>query len=322
MHAITGNVCSSSEHMFVSSQGDNPEVIDENPPRPAQEWPNLFVVGAARAGTTSLWAYLDDHPEIFMSRLKEPHFFSRMHIPFLPYVHDEISYKALFANAGDKPFRGEASTSYLFTAGVAEAIADVQPAARIVISLRDPVERAYSQYWHLRRYGMEKRTFPEAVRAELERPDLDSDYVMRGRYLEQVRPYLHVFGDNVHVLVFEELAADTRREVRGLFEFLGVDSAVADSIKLARRNPGRAPRNAFVRTLYPARRVRATVERIVPRRFHARLEQLALSRSDRPVIDAESRQLLAEHYAAERAPLEHLLDRVLPWPRAEALPQE
>jgi hypothetical protein len=116
-------------------------------------WPNLFIVGAAKAGTTSLYHYLAQHPDIYMAPVKEPHFFSRIHPApeleaFFPHVSDEADYLSLFANAHAETVRGEASTSYLSHPDVADAIWQKRPEAKIVIMLRDPVERAYSNYWY------------------------------------------------------------------------------------------------------------------------------------------------------------------------------
>src|SRR5918999_4531871 len=113
----------------------------------AGPWPNLFVVGAARAATTSLWRYLDEHHDIWMALVKEPNFFSGVPAVLAPTVHDEASYLRLFAPGAACKLRGEASTSYLWHEGVPAAIKRASPEARIVISLRDPVERAYSAYW-------------------------------------------------------------------------------------------------------------------------------------------------------------------------------
>src|SRR2546421_5730717 len=91
------------------------------PPKGAR-WPNLFLVGAGKAGTTSLWHYLDSHPDISMSRVKEPHFFSRGGLPGLPVVKSAEAYLDLFAGAGQARYRGEASPSYLCDEGSARAI--------------------------------------------------------------------------------------------------------------------------------------------------------------------------------------------------------
>src|ERR671937_272269 len=93
----------------------------------APNWPNLFIVGAAKAGTTSLSRYLNEHPDVYMSAMKEPHFFSHIEpdprlAAFFPHVEDATAYLALFSNAGRARVRGEASTSYLTHEGVATSI--------------------------------------------------------------------------------------------------------------------------------------------------------------------------------------------------------
>src|SRR5919108_5774969 len=108
-------------------------------------WPNLFIVGAAKAGTTSLYHYLAQHPDVYMAPMKEPHFFSQIRPDpkleaFFPHVDNEAKYLALFAAAGDEKVRGEASTSYLWHPDVADAIRSKRPDAKIVAMLRDPLE--------------------------------------------------------------------------------------------------------------------------------------------------------------------------------------
>ena len=188
-------------------------------------WPNLFLVGAAKAGTTSLYAELARHPEIYMSPMKEPHFFSRIEPAaqlggFFPHVSDEDEYLALFEGAGDEPVVGEASTSYLWDpprppSGSREAV----PEAKILIVLRDPVERAYSHYRNDVREGMERRSFLEALAAEQrDGPGgwgVSSLYMDCGRYAEQLTRYVDRFGDRVKVLFFEDFVTDEAGRDRG-----------------------------------------------------------------------------------------------------------
>jgi hypothetical protein len=156
-------------------------------------WPDFFEVGAPRAGTTSLWDDLDRHPQIFMSPLKEPHFFCSYKPDFVPTVSDEDDYLRLFADARPGQLRGEASPSYLRDTQAPTAIARVRPDARIVVMLRDPVARAYSEYWHRVRYGRQPRPFAEVIRAALDspqRPTLGSRYLATGLYADGVERYL------------------------------------------------------------------------------------------------------------------------------------
>jgi hypothetical protein len=278
----------------------------------AQEWPNLFVVGAGRSGTTSLWSYLGQHPQIFMSKLKEPHFFSRHTAEQQRSVHDEAEYKSLFRAGRGLPFRGEASPSYLWNPGVAAAIARVQPESRIVISLRDPIARAHSSYLLHRRNGIERRPFVDILRAGLSLSDAERPmYFLVGQYLDPVTRYLDTFPGRVHVLVYEELAADTTGEVDRLFGFLGVEP-IAGQLDLTPLKRGAAPRNALARGLYSPK-LRAAARAVVPPQFHARIENVALSQEPAAELDPEAREILADFFAPEREPLEALLSRELPW---------
>ena len=132
-------------------------------------WPNLFLVGAAKAGTTSVYDELARHPAIYMSPMKEPHYFSRIQpsperAAFFPHVTDEDEYMALFDGVTEERLVGEASTSYLWDASAAERIQSVAPEASILIMLRNPVERAYSQYWNDVREGIEARSLHRCPR--------------------------------------------------------------------------------------------------------------------------------------------------------------
>ena len=131
--------------------------------------PNFFIVGAPKAGTTSLYKYLESHPDIFMSALKETNYFSFTEIEEqkLYYrekgVSDWNSYLSLFENASGKKAIGEASVSYLFYPKTARAIKEKFSDARIIIMLRNPAERALSHYFMDYKMGYVKRKFSEIV---------------------------------------------------------------------------------------------------------------------------------------------------------------
>jgi Sulfotransferase domain len=284
-----------------------------------KRWPTLFVVGAARAGTSSLWAYLDQHPQIFMSRRKEPHFFTDHRPSIVTPVSDEQTYLNLFARARPGQILGEASPSYLTDPPAPAAIARVSPDARIVAILRDPVARAHSAYWHRRRYGKDQRSFLEAIQTQLAEPDLGppgKGYLRGGLYAEAIRRYLETFGsERVLVLFLTELAADTRGELKRIFEFLGVDPTAAERMRLPVRNATSLPRNALVGRLYRSAGLRALGRRLVPDSLHATAENVLLMRGGTPPLDPEARRLMEAFYAPEPAALEQLLGRPVPWAR-------
>jgi len=276
------------------------------------QWPNLFVVGAPKAGTTSLWLYLDGHPEIWMSRVKEPHFFCGL-------WYDEDAYLRLFAPGAAFRLRGEASPTYLANTGVAEAIKRVSPRARIVIMLRDPVERAYSKYLQQANRGIESRPFSIAAMEQIEspqRPDgRPSSYVGSSLYADAVSSYLTAFPGQVHVIMFEEFASDTRSQVRKVFEFLDVDADVAEHVDATATNAFSLPRSGLGEFVQHSRWIRTTGRRVVPRRLHALAQRLLLKRSHKPPLEPEVDALLTDYFAPDVERLRAVLGRDLPWPR-------
>ena len=193
-------------------------------------FPNLFIIGAMKAGTSSLHAYLHQHPQIFMSAFKEPQYFAphlargRMWGQGQPYPEPGIGwYLRLFAMAGAVMYAGESSTSYSarhWVGGCAQRIWAFNPAARIVYMLRHPVERAISHYWHFVADGRETLGPEEAVRTR-------DDYIARSDYAYQLEPYLELFDrDQIFLLTLAELQRDPAGLFRRLFTWLGVDPDV------------------------------------------------------------------------------------------------
>jgi hypothetical protein len=282
-----------------------------------ERWPNLFVVGAGKAGTTSLWRFLHAHPEIFMSPVKEPNFFSCHDPSHVQSVKEERAYLRLFAGASTEKLRGEASTSYLWDPESPAAIRRASPEAKIVVSIRDPVARTYSSYWNLVRFRLERRPFLEVVRAELAGPPWTwpdvTGCVARSFYAAGIERYLDVFGENVTVLVFEEIVSDPRLELARLYSRLGVDDGFAAGLEVRVHNPFSLPRNAVAAGLIASARTRRLARRIVPLALRAPLERRLLARRPKPPIDPEAKRLLEEAFAPEHERLRALLGRELPW---------
>jgi len=194
---------------------------------------DFFLVGATRGGTTSLHHHLQSHPDIFMSAAKEPSFFAfaghekpqwRAWATFAPhFVLDEAAYRGLFARAGTR-LAGEASTAYLDSPVAPERIRAAVPHARILISLRDPVDCFVSRIRALTALGIR---WPDLHRAVLDCDEgVGPEEFFYYRYHDPVARYLTLFGrDRVKILLFDDLAADAAATVRDVFAFLGVDPA-------------------------------------------------------------------------------------------------
>lgn len=204
--------------------------------------PNFIIIGAGRSGTTSLYHYLEQHPQIFMSPVKETNYFSydkssRGAAGSGPQRADDLfrvksagEYSALFASARSFRAAGEASPLYLYAPGTAERIKKALPDARIVAILRNPVDRAYSNYRGYVRDAVEKRSFTEAVREEragTARSLLrgSHNYLRAGYYARNLKPYFDLFDRNrIAIFLFEDFVENPVAVTRQLFQFLEVDS--------------------------------------------------------------------------------------------------
>jgi hypothetical protein len=285
-------------------------------------WPNLYLVGAAKAGTTSLYRELARHPAIYMSPMKEPHYFSQIEPApgreaFFPHVTDEAEYLALFDGATTEELLGEASTSYLWDSRAAERIKRVVPEARILIILRDPVERAYSQYWNDVREGIERRSFLDALLDEQRSGPgawgVSSLHIDCGRYANQVERYLDHFGARVKVLFFEDFVGNQEQTIADVHSFLGVESSPTAGAAARRMNPASLPRNRLSAALFASGRVRRVVRATIPRPLRSRLRLGLLKQATPPPMDPAARALLTEIYRPEAGRLAGLLGRPPPW---------
>jgi hypothetical protein len=207
-----------------------------------KKFPNLFIVGAAKGGTTTLHYALGQHPDVFMSRKKEPGYFvwPEEELQFINngklitqprfLVNHLDDYLRLFEEGRDKKILGESSTTYLFFCE--KCIANLKrihpdPAhVNIVITLRNPVDRAYSQYMHKVRDGAESLTFEEALEKERWRREnnwhFDYQYVQRGFYYGQVKAFMENFPQT-KIFLFEELRHEPGKVFTELQQFLGLE---------------------------------------------------------------------------------------------------
>ncbi len=278
--------------------------------------PDFFLVGAAKAGTTSLFYYLTQHPAIFIPDIKEPHFFSEFPQPRAPVFNSIEEYLRLFRDCDDDCLAGDASTSYLYSHEAARRIFDLQPQARIIMVLRNPIDRAYSFYWHNRREFAEPLSFEDALRAEQERiadnAPFRFHYVKSGRYFEQVRSYLDTFGRaRVKVCLFEDLEADSESLCREIFTFLGIPDHSVNTAK--RFNPSGPTRSRLLdRVLapqFPARTLLRTLFPAFSRRAKYRL--LNLNVKNPPPMAPRTRAHLSDVFREDIERLEELVGRDL-----------
>jgi hypothetical protein len=206
--------------------------------------PNFLVIGAAKAGTTALYDYLAQHPEIHLPRVKEPHFLgfypARPEIT-LPggrsapisrnVVATPAQYQELFVAGSEHPLRGDcsASTLYLYQRSIENIAKFCDPSTLMIAILRHPVDRAYSSFNHSRRRGFEPSgDFGAALAGEQEtlrtRGPLLMRYLDQSRYVTQVKAFLDAFGrDRMHFVLYDDFVKSPRSVLGAMMSFLGAD---------------------------------------------------------------------------------------------------
>jgi hypothetical protein len=271
---------------------------------PAHEarWPNLFLAGPPRSGTTALWRALGEHPDIFMSPVKEPSFFTSP-------GGDERRYLALFEKARGERYLGEASPWYLHVHGVAERIAEVSPEAHIVATVRNPIERLRSAYWNRIKHGLDEGSL-EKVIGPLTTHN-PSHVIGQGLYTAALGRWIALFGrERVHVLVFEELVADPAPNLARLCRELGLEPNLET---LPAANPFGLPRGRLAGRALRSEAVRRVSRALLPDGLRDRAWRALQRTPEKPPLDPELRSRLEELYAPDRAALAALLGRSLPW---------
>ncbi len=201
-----------------------------------ERWPDFFIAGAARSGTTSMFTYLKQHPEIFVSVLKEPHYFGSDLTRQPHTVRDRELYLSFFADAAPGQKTGEGSVWYLLSKQAAAEIKAQCPDARIILMLRNPVDMVTSLHsLYLRTGNEELEDVEEAVAAQKDRRRgrriPESAYFPEGliyteaaTYHDKVRRFLDAFGTAaVKIVIFDDFVADTPAVYRDVASFLGVD---------------------------------------------------------------------------------------------------
>jgi len=292
--------------------------------------PDFLIAGGHKCATTTLYSYFDAHPATAMSRVKEPHFLARGFLR--DRLHSGVwapdEYESLWAGGEPGQLRGEASALYLYFAD--EVVRRLQPRAerqtKVLLSLRNPVDRAFSSYSDERLKNPQEtaRGFPDAVEREMRRgprvlTGVDSPAVHHlalGFYAKGVETFQRALGtQNVRVILFEDLKRDPKGTWHDIENFLGVPHVPEVTTRPARNTGGvqwSSPWTAGVARSKAVVRARRLVGTYSPA-LHAVLRSLALGRLTKPVeqMDAGTRAELVECYASEVNRLETLLGRRL-----------
>ncbi|MFN0275516.1 MAG: sulfotransferase family protein [Chitinophagales bacterium] len=306
--------------------------------------PNFLIVGAGKAGTTSLHLYLQQHPEVFMSPVKETNYFSDADMKFehfnldyrqdigididkylagamdkkvhIAHIRTWEQYKKLFRDVKEEKAIGEVSNSYLSLPSAAQEIRKKLPGVKIVMILRNPVERLYSQFLMNLKLGKitEKDLLKEIQQDESKKEKgwgVSHMYLENGMYYEQVKRYYNLFPlSQIHIIYFEDFKKDAGAEMKKLFSFLGVDPdfEIDMSEKL---NEAGMPRFGKLNYFLTQTGLYKLSKKLISGNLKQKVKNFFYSKENIPKMNEEERQWIVNYYRNDVQELSNLLHRDL-----------
>jgi hypothetical protein len=296
--------------------------------------PNFLLIGAAKSGTVSLYHYLGQHPDIFMCPVNECNFFALENLDpdgifqgpvdrktaVSHCIWERASYEALFTAARPHQTLGESSPLYLYSPLAPANIQRHTPQARLIAILRQPADRAYANYRHYRRAGIEPLAdFGQALAAEAERiangwgPWPFWQYRQLGFYAAQLqRYYTHFDREQIMVCLYDDLQADPVKLLQKMFAFIGVDERFVPNTAV-RHNIGGQPRNRFLYQLMTrANPLKAIIKAILSEKKRKQVRDTIHDWNVvKPPFDPVLRQQLNAAYREDMLRLQALIGRDL-----------
>jgi Sulfotransferase family len=283
--------------------------------------PNFFIIGAHKSGTSALYHYLSQHPQIYMCPIKEPGFFFSDLWRAGNYRESAIStleeYRALFQGVVNEVAVGEASTGYLYVPGVAQNISRTVPEAKLIAILRNPMDRAYSHYlMNIRDGDQWISSFSDALRED----DRDVQCALHcpkrykeiGFYGKQLKNYFdHFPREQIRVCLYDELMSDPLRTIQDCCRFLSVDDTFVPNMSHKPNVSGIPHRTTLHSLLFKSGRVKSLAKRFVPTRLQAQVRRIVVglvnAKLDRPPLPSSIRSELGALYREDIIELQALI---------------
>ncbi|MFD1677183.1 sulfotransferase family protein [Alicyclobacillus fodiniaquatilis] len=290
--------------------------------------PNFILVGSAKSGTTALDYFLKKHKDIYMSPVKESHFFSSQEITqfngpgdegiLKGIVRDVSTYEGLFTGVTNEKVVGESSVYYLYYPQTPKTIKSLVPHAKIIIVLRNPIDRAYSAYWHLLRDQRENLSFEKAlnIEGERQRNNFEPIWMLKGlgMYYEQIKRYIDTFGrESVFIVIYDEFVSVPNSVLVNLYKFLGVDETVEVSTDVQLNKSGIPRSKVTYDFITKPNSLKTIIKPFLPQYLRQVVKARLLGKIsfDKPRMDATTRRNLVNVFYDDIRRLEYLLERDL-----------
>ena len=279
---------------------------------------DFFIVGAPKAGTTSLYHYLNEHPEISMSSQKEPDYFSDADLQNegMYYGKNRIDtikkYHNLFDNNSESKLKGEASVSYLFYKNVPQKIKTYNPEAKIIIMLRNPIDRAFSHYLMDYRLGLVSDSFEDIIdRKSVNKNEklFYQQYIELSEYASQIKRYLDVFNDTEILFIeYEDLKMDLTSIMKKTYLFLGVNQFYEPDLT-KKHNAYTMPKNSIIRFIYSIVILRNIASFFFPKNLVNWIRVVLFKNDKKPVLLEKTRIRLGQYFANDISTLTKTLNK-------------
>ncbi len=289
--------------------------------------PNFLIIGAAKAGTSSLYYYLKQHPQIYMSPLKEPKFFALegekldFQGPDRGINRNSVtsidSYCELFRDVSNEIAIGEASPLYLYSPKAPGRIKHYLPEVKLIAILRNPVERAFSSFTHLLREGYENLSFEQALKEEKNRIQQKWSflwyYQQKGYYYQQLKRYFDLFDrGQIKVYLYEDLRDNCPNLIQNIYRFIGVDDNFIPD--LSRKNISGTPKSRIIHDLFTKDNLlKSLLKPLFPKQLRRNLADSAIRQNlgSKPVLSLATRHDLYQLYREDILQLQDLIQRDL-----------
>lgn len=289
--------------------------------------PNFLIIGAAKSGTTSLYNYLKQHPQIYVSPIKETEFFAfeKDNLEFnregnlwRPTITDLESYQKQFENVSSEKAIGEISTVYLYSEKAVERIKYYIPDIKLIAILRNPVDRAYSHFFHHIRDGYEPiNKFENAIKEEEDRIkrgwSWNWHYIKLGFYHNQLRRYYKNFNKSqIKIYIYEDFIYEQKKFFESLFNFIEVEKFFKPNTS-KKYNVTGIPYNKFLHKLYSKQSfIKKILKIIIPCDIRESIKIMIRNRNlIKPQMSIKTKNALIELYRDDVLRLEKLIDRDL-----------
>jgi len=289
--------------------------------------PNLFIVGAAKAGTTSLNNYLAQHPDIYMAPIKEPHHFSydirlsnfkvsyKQQVDFdikrylaqkklsnrhIAFIENREYYLELFRERKKEKYCGDGSNGYLYSKVAAKEIFKFNPHAKIIILLRNPVDRAFSHWlMDLRNSENDIKNFIKALETDYYQKDkgwgISHLYVELGQYFNQVKRYLDLFPEiQIKIFLYEDFKEDNLRIINEIFDFLELPGI--HKIRKVASNKASIPKNIKLIQFLRKMNINNSMYRCLPPSLMRILKNALFDSKKLPVLSKRDREYVFNKY--------------------------